>query len=97
MTQIRVDISCGSDRESCLQSPYPDISLIRIRNWTKGTCCGLNLSTNGKLFEKQLPVKHTSENCFFSRLNDASCVMILVKCLFEFCDDVLVSSKKPDL
>lgn len=66
--QIRVDISCGSGRESCLQSPCPDTSLIKVRNWTKGTC-GLNLNTNGKLFGKQLLVKHTSENWFFSRLN----------------------------
>lgn len=69
VTQIGVDISCGSDRERQFWSSYPDISLIELRNWIKGTCSGLNLNTNRKLFGKQLLMKHTSENCFFDGFN----------------------------
>lgn len=69
VNQTVVNISHGSGRKKHYWSYYPDISLIELRNQIRGACCGFNLDTNGKLFGKQLPMKHTSENCFSDGLN----------------------------
>lgn len=69
VNQTVVNISHGSGRKKRYWSYYPDISLIELRNQIRGACCGFNLDTNGKLFGKQLPMKHTSENCFSDGLN----------------------------